>query len=42
MNAEERRDGKEDTQNEKKLTKRHEKYTKIKNDYIVKITSEMS
>lgn len=42
MNAEGRTDGKGNAQNEKKLTKRHEKYTKIKSDYIVKITSKMS
>ena len=42
MNAEERTDGKENAQNEKKLTKYSEKYTKAKNGYIVKITSKMS
>lgn len=42
MNAKEKTGGRENAQNEKKLTKYPEKDTKTKNSYLVKITNRMS
>ena len=42
MNAKEKAEKKEITQNEKKLTEHHRKTTKTKNSYIVKNTNKKS